>query len=165
MNYSKINLACGKDYRSGYLNIDDQSMTDGKVDLKANVFEYDTIPSSVDEILLSHFMMYIDTFDAPILFARWYQWLKQGGVLIIETGDLKKICRNILRSTKPENINGTNGVMQLFGWDNTKGHKWAWCEDTLRPLLEKVGFIIEEVKDGGSHNRSERDLTIIAKKL
>lgn len=162
---TKLNLACGKDYREGFLNVDNQSMNSGKVDLVADVFTFDTVPNSVDEILLSHFMMYIDTFEAPVLFARWYKWLRPGGIIVIETGDLKKVARTILGSTKPNIINGTNGVMQLFGWSNTKGHKWAWCEETLADVLKNAGFSVKVVMDGGFHNRPDRDLTIIAEKI
>lgn len=160
----KINLASGKMYLNDYMNIDNLSMYDGKFDLKADIFSLEWEKDSVDEILLCHFMMYVDTFEAHILFQRWFKWLKSGGQLVIETGDLMKICRTILSATDDEIINGTNGVMQLFGWANTKGHKWAWCEKTLVPILKVCGFDIVRVFDGGLHNRPERDFTIIAKK-
>lgn len=161
---TKLNLASGKDYRDGYINIDDCSMYDGKVDLNANVFTLEYEENTVDEILLSHFMMYIDTLEAPVLLKKWNKWLKPNGLLIIETGDLKKLCNTILSTDNPDIINGTNGVMQMFGWANTKGHKWCWCLDTLKPLLENAGFTIIKVYDGGLHNRPERDITIIATK-
>ncbi len=160
----KLNLACGNDYREGYVNVDNGSMFKGRVDVNHDVFTFQSKPDILDEILVCHFMMYVDTLQAPILINRWYTWLKKGGTLIIETGDLKKIAKTVLSTNNPDIINGTNGVMQLFGWAETKGHKWAWCEDTLRPLLEKVGFDVFEVFDGGSHLRPERDFTIIAKK-
>ena len=160
----KLNLACGNDYREGYVNIDDQSMNDGQVDFVKNVFELNWKDNDVDEILVSHFMMYVDTIQAPPLIKDWYTWLKKDGILIIETGDLKKIAKTVLNTDNPNIINGTNGVMQLFGWANTKGHKWAWCADTLVPLLKETGFKIDAIYDGGLHNRPERDLTIIAKK-
>lgn len=160
----KLNLASGNDYREGYINIDNQSMNQGKVDIKNNIFSLKWHEDSVDEILLCHFMMYIDTIQAPMLFKKWFSWLKKDGILIIETGDLKKIAKIILDNSDPSTINGTNGVMQLFGWDKTKDHTWAWCQETLIPLLVEAGFIIEKYFDGGLHNRPERDITIIAKK-
>lgn len=160
----KLNLASGKDYRIDYINIDNLSMYDGKVDVDADIFSLDYTEGFADEILLSHFMMYVDTFQAVDLFKSFFKWLKVGGTLVIETGDLKKIAKTILSTNDASIINGTNGVMQLFGWANTKGHTWAWCEDTLKPLLIDAGFEITEVYAGGYHNRPERDLTIIAKK-
>jgi len=159
---TKINLACGNDYREGYLNIDNQSMFQGKIDRKANIFTLKWKENSLDEILLLHFAMYIDSLEMPLLLRKWNSWLKTGGKLIIETGDLKKIAGTIYQSTEPETINGTNGVMQLFGWANMRGHKWAWCYETLEPLLRQAGFTSISREDGGTHNRPERDITITA---
>ena len=162
----KLNLASGRMYLDGYTNVDNKSMWGGDfpVDLEADVKTLEQEVESVDEILLSHFMMYIDTLEAPVLFRKWYKWLKPGGTFIIETGDLKKIAATVLGSSDSEVINGTNGVMQLFGWDTTKGHTWAWCADTIVPLLEEVGFKVTDVRDGGLHNRPERDVIITAQK-
>lgn len=161
----KLNLASGNVNKDGYVNIDNQSMNDGKVDMVADIFTLNWHENTVDEILLSHFAMYIHVSIMPMLLKRWHSWLKTDGILIIETGDIKKIAKTVLETTDKDIINGTNGVMQLFGWSNTVGHVWAWCEDTLRPLLEEAGFEIVEVIDGGLHNRPERDFTIKAKKI
>lgn len=161
---TKINLACGKDYRDGYINVDNHSMFSGKTDISIDIFELLRPSNSADEILLLHFMMYIDPPQATLLFSRWYSWLKKGGSLIIETGDLKKIARNILETNSPGEINGSNGVVQLYGAAETAGHRWVWCADTLIPLLKYIGFSKFRIEDGGFHKRPERDLIIIATK-
>ncbi len=162
----KLNLACGQDYREGYINIDNMSMYNGrmKVDIEADVKIFEFEKDTVEEILLLHFMMYIHLTEALTLFKKWYSWLKKDGKLVIETGDLKKICKTILDSNNPDVINGTNGVMQLHGWDTTAGHTWGWCFDTIQLLLLQAGFRIITYKDGGTHNRPERDITIVATK-
>lgn len=166
MNETRLNLACGRDYREGYVNIDDKSMYEGrmKVDMEADVLALEWKPESVIEVLVCHFMMYIPILKAQEMIDRWYSWLQPGGQLVIETGDLKAIARTILVSSNPEIINGTNGAMQLFGWDTTTGHKWAYCYDTLAPLLAKAGFKEIGWKYGGYHQRPERDITVIATK-
>lgn len=160
----RLNLACGRAYLDGYVNIDNKSMYDGqmKVDIEADVLALDWRGNSVDEILLCHFMMYIPIEEAQAQIKKWFGWLKKGGKLIIETGDLKAIARTILVSSDPKIINGTNAVMQLFGWDTTKGHKWAYCYDTLAPLLAEAGFKEIGWCYGGYHQRPERDITITA---
>lgn len=161
----KLNLASGQMYIDGYVNIDDQSMySDSKVDMKANIFSLRWPKGSVDEILLSHFMMYIHPDKAPLLLKRWFGWMKSGGIMIIETGDVKKIAKNILESSDANFINGDSGVSQLFGWGNTKGHKWAWCKETLELLLRDAGFIIVSSGNEGLHKRPDRDFNIICKK-
>lgn len=161
----KLNLASGKDYREGYVNVDDLSMSENECDLQADIKEMTWEYGTVDEILLSHFMMYVDTFEAPVLFNKFWRWLKPGGKLIIVTGDLKKVAQNILDSDNPSIINGTNGAMQLFGWANTKGHTWAWCYETLAPLLKDAGFEMAEVLHNSWKGRADRDITLTLIKI
>ncbi len=158
----KYNLACGNDYREGYINVDNGSMLGNKFDVYSDIFEFRINRNSADEILLSHFMMYLIPENALRLFERWYFGLKKGGCLVIETQDLKKLAKIITKSNSSAEINSQ--VVQFYGAGKTKGHYWTWCEDTLIPLLKYVGFKDFEIEDGGYHGRSDRDLTIIATK-
>lgn len=162
----KINLASGQMYLDGYVNVDNKSMYHGnmKVDREADIFTLQWESDTVDEIILSHFAMYIGFSDMSQLARRWYGWLKSGGRLIIETGNVKAIAKHILESTDPSEINGPNGVMQLFGWETTAGHKWAWCPETLGQLLANAGFNTIEVGEGYFHNNKTRDFLIVATK-
>lgn len=159
----KLNLASGQMYLDGYINIDNKSMYHGnmKVDMEGDVFSLKWENHSVDEILLSHFAMYIPFQEMTILLKRWYNWLKPDGKLIIETGNVKAIAKHILENNKPDEINGSNGVMQLFGWETTAGHKWAWCPETLGDLLYKSGFREVQVGEGIFHSNPVRDFLIV----
>ncbi len=163
---TKLNLASGMMYLDGYINIDNFSQYGGRmrVDRVQDIFTLEWEDNSVDEILLSHFAMYIHLLEMPVLLKRWHGWLKKDGRIVIETGDLKKIAKSILKTNDPEIINGKNGVMQLYGWETTVGHKWAWCYDTLAPLLAEAGFKEISWRYGGTHENIERDITIIATK-
>lgn len=162
----KLNLASGMMYLDGYVNIDNFSMYGGrmKADKMEDVLKLQWEEGTVDEILVCHFMMYIPPLEAQAQVNKWFSWLKPGGKLIIETGNVKMIAQTILNSDDPNIINGTNGVMQLFGWATTVGHKWAWCYETIAPLLATSGFREMGWKYGGLHQRPERDLTITATK-
>ena len=159
----KLNLASGKMYLEGYINIDNMSMYDGnmKVDKQADIFTLEWEDNTVDEIILSHFAMYIELNQMNQLLKKWYGWLKDGGKIIIETGDVKAISKYILETDDPDLINGSNGVMQLFGWESTKGHKWAWCEQTLGMSLFEAGFKDIKTGRGYFHNNPIRDFLII----
>lgn len=161
---TKLNLASGQMYLDGYINIDNKSMYSAqmKVDLQADIFNLTWKNSTVNEILLSHFAMYISLQDMHILLARWYDWLVPGGSIIIETGNVKNIARLILESEDPSEINGPNGVMQLFGWETTSGHKWAWCPETLGQILLQSGFSDLQVGPGYFHGNEQRDFLIKA---
>lgn len=154
----KINLASGRQYLKGYINVDDGSMNPKrKLDVKADIFKYNDISKNkVDEILLSHFMMYVTPKDALRLFKRWYGWLKPNSELIIETSDARSIAMMIL--VDDENIG------QMFGYGATAGHKWSYTPEALKKLLRQAGFKITCVSRGGSHGRLFRDFTVIATK-
>ena len=93
----KLNLASGQMYLEGYINIDNASMYGGNmsVDKQADVFTLEWENNTVDEILLSHFAMYIPLQEMPVLLKRWYKWLKPGGKILIETGNVKAIAKEI----------------------------------------------------------------------
>lgn len=162
----KLNLACGQMYLDGYINIDNLSMYNGsmKVDQEGDVFTLEWEDNTVDEILLSHFAMYIGLEEMPILLKRWYGWMKEGADIIIETGNVKSIAKYILENDDPDKINSSNGVMQLFGWQTTAGHKWAWCPETLAQQLHLAGFKDIRYGDGYYHQNPERDFIILGTK-
>ena len=162
----KLNLASGQMYMPGYINIDNKSMYNQKmiVDMEADVFTLEWEHDTVEEIILSHFAMYISFQEMETLLKKWLDWLKEGGKLIIETGNVKAIAKHILENSDPNEINSSNGVMQLFGWETTAGHKWAWCPETLGDLMFKAGFTTVEVGEGYFHNNKNRDFLIIGTK-
>jgi hypothetical protein len=162
----KLNLASGQHYIPGYINIDNKSMYYGnmQIDKEADVFTLEWEDNTVDEIVLSHFAMYIGFKEMQVLLNRWHGWLKDEGKIIIETGNVKSIAKHILENNNPDEINNSNGVMQLFGWETTEGHKWAWCPETLGDLLFKAGFKEVEVGDGHFHNNPKRDFLIVGTK-
>jgi predicted SAM-dependent methyltransferase len=154
----KVNLASGRRYLDGYTNVDNLSMNpNAKVDVVADIRKFNLPKNSVDEIFLNHFMMYLTPSVALRLFKRWYRWLKDGGKLIIETSDSKKLAKMI--------IDNPLMVEQMFGYGDTAGHKWSYCEETLVSLLiDQVGFSHVEIVDGGTHERPDRDITVTCTK-
>ena len=168
----KINLASGELCLPGYINIDNKShYGHAPVDLIADVFELELPNSIIDEIVVSHFAMYImggpDSNEHPTqmrqLLMRWYQWLKPGGKLVMETGNLKYIAKFILECNDPLELQGSKGIKQLFGYGNTYGHKWVWCPEILVPMFNDVGFINVTVQPGVFHSK-ERDFLIVGSK-
>jgi predicted SAM-dependent methyltransferase len=69
-----------------------------KVDKQADIFTLEWEDNTVDEIILSHFAMYIELNQMPYLLKRWYGWLKPGRKIIIETGNVKAIAKYILET-------------------------------------------------------------------
>lgn len=166
MTEVKLNLAAGRQKLPGYINIDNKTCYNGDfdVDVDADIFTLDWEKDSVDEILLSHFMMYVPYEQALTLLTKWFSWLKPGGKILIETGDLKAIAKLIVESDSPDEINGDFGLKQVFGWGDSVGHKWCWCPETLRPLVEKAGFKNVMIYNGKYHAQPARDFLLIANK-
>ena len=163
---TKLNLACGQMYLNGYINVDNKSMYHGnmRVDMVEDIFTMTWENNAVDEILLSHFAMYISYQEMSVLLKRWYGWLKPSGRIIIETGNVKAVAKFIMENEDPDLINGNNGIRQLFGWETTAGHKWAWCPETLGQLMNGAGFTNIEFGDGYFHGNPQRDFLIVGTK-
>lgn len=155
----KVNLGSGKDYRDGYINIDNGSIFNTKRDITADIFYYDMPLDSVDEILLSHLVMYIRPDEMEILLKRWYGWLKSGGKIEIETIDIEKVMVYALNPIEDKRVDSW-GFTNIFGTEETGPHRWGWRADILEEKLKKVGFS-SITKTFGDKNPN-RDYKLIA---
>jgi predicted SAM-dependent methyltransferase len=160
---TRLNLACGPDYRKGWINIDNGSQYPGeKIDIKADIIKLKWENNTVDNILVIHYLMYLTPPELDRLLKRWYGWIKVGGEIQIETGNIHSVCNQIL---KAETVGELHEAMkQLYGWGNTHGHKWAWCPGSVKEALERAGFNEIVSSLGHYHGKPERDFVINAKK-
>lgn len=151
----KVNLASGRDYKEGYFNVDNLSMNpNSKVDMVADITKVNFPENSLEEVRLIHFLMYVTPIEALELLHKWRGWLKNGGNLVIETSDAKKIAKLILED-------GVN-IRQMFGYGDTAGHRWSYTTESLTALLKEVGF--NNISTGNITKKPERDFTLIATK-
>ncbi len=162
-----LNLACGRDYRKDWINIDNQQMYNGDfpVDIKADITELDWENNTVDCILVNHFIQYTTPEKLEVLLKRWLGWLKHGGSIYIEAGDILNVCRNILNAKTIEELNGKDCIMQLYGIDNNIWNKWAWCPATLTFLMDKVGYKELFTGLGSLHHNPSRDFLTVGYKV
>jgi hypothetical protein len=157
---SKLNLACGREYLNGYINVDDCSMfPDCVVDKEANIKEMEMPLESVDEIRLSHFVMYTKPSELRPLLKRWFGWLTIGGKLEIESPDIKKICSKVANETD-EWLIENHGLINIYGHEGTAPHVWGWYPESLLLELYDAGF--KECQLGAGLKKRERDFRIIA---
>lgn len=165
---SRLNLACGPVYLQGYVNIDNKSQfPDIRVDLDADVYTLNFEENTIEEIVVSHFAMYImgghDSPEEPNqmrqLLARWNSWLMPGGRLVMETANIKKVAEFIANCDDPIELQGGKGLKQFYGWKNTYGHKWGWCPELLIPLFEQTGYVDIGIYEAIFHSK-ERDFII-----
>ena len=162
MNEIKLNLACGPDYRMGYINIDNQQMfPDSKVDKIDNIFTMQWEEDSVDEILVSHFIMYVRPEKLMPLLRKWYSWLKPNGILIIESQDIKKMAQILLDETNPFLID-SQALTNFYGNERTCPHQWGYYPESVGMALYKAGFSIIDYRNG--ERKPKRDFKLIAQK-
>lgn len=159
MEKVKINLGCGADYREGYINVDDWSMSDCKCDIKTSIFDYKCEPNSVDEILLSHVAMYIRPDEMFRLLSNCYQWLKKGGFIEIETIDLDIVLDIALNGEKYKKE--LFGLENIFGTKDTGPHRWGWSKEELTNVLLSAGFRFISPSSHGL-KKPNRDYKLIA---
>ena len=89
----KIHLGCGQRYLEGYLNIDFPSDHHTVMRPKADLFidfrelQYDN--EFLEEVRLHHVFEHYTRAQSISLLLTWRRWLKEGGVLHIETPDFE----------------------------------------------------------------------------
>lgn len=143
----KFNMGSGPTVEEDYIGVD---LYNNSADIKADITEYVPPKGIVDEIKCIHVIEHLQHWKVPDMLRNWYESLKVGGELIIETPDLFSLCRNILSSNNEEET--YRNTLILFGAvkeNLSSPHIWGYGQRTLISLLKQVGFkevIIEEPK-------------------
>ena len=122
----KLHLGCGRKYLPGYVNIDfpveEQSI---QLDLRADIYvdlrELNVEHATIDEIRIHHVFEHFPRPVALALLCKWSDWLKPGGLLIVETPDLMSSAW-LLVSPFHTFARKMEVVRHLFG-----SHEAAWA--------------------------------------
>lgn len=132
----KLNLGCGYDYRSGWVNadIDPSTHPDIILDLQQKL-PFNN--SSVTQILLQDVLEHLTKEQAQILLVECYRVLSDKGLILIRIPNVYQIIDQF--ETDPE-------VMFEFLYGNTAkngiwgAHKYGYDDTTIRLVLKRVGF-------------------------
>ncbi len=97
----KLHLGCGDTYFDDYVNIDfppseHTVMGNVKPDVYADLKTIAFLPESVAVIRSHHVFEHFDRPSSLAMLIRWYQWMKEDGVIVIETPDFEKAAKRIL---------------------------------------------------------------------
>lgn len=131
----KLNLGCGGDKRSGYVNVDiDENV---EPDLVADIGDLPYDDNSVDEIILQDVLEH--TADPLKWLNECYRVLKSGGDIYVRVPDFEKII-------DPDFINSTpfyRTENRLLGGRDDKydQHKCLFTKQILKKRLETAGFV------------------------
>lgn len=151
----KLNLACGDDYREGYINIDVR--VDAKFDILASVDKLPYGEGSIDEIVAQDILEHFPRSKTLDLLAEWRRVLKVGGKLNLRVPNMAALAALLLGGVGPlgnhhithsarattdlviENIYGGH----RWGPDGVyDAHHWGWTLASMRVDLEKAGFAV-----------------------
>ncbi len=142
----RLNLGCGDEYRTSYINIDNQSEV---VDLKADVLNLPFEPNSVDDIYASQLIEHFDHVHCKYLLSEWFISLKPKGKLVLETPDLKASYKK-LRSADGEDR--SKRLQWIYGIDSPgMRHGTGFTYPILKNMLQKVGFSDIKKKEQKTH--------------
>ncbi|RLC85258.1 MAG: hypothetical protein DRJ03_12190 [Chloroflexi bacterium] len=154
----KLNLGCGFDKRKGYINIDARKdvKPDIVLDLEKELlqrFENE----SVDEILAKDFIEHLSWRVVEPFLKDCYRVLKHNGRIYIQTPDLEAIANKVILNPnfKFDQLHGFKAISYwVYGGqdypENT--HKAGFTINSLKQLLENIGFQILEIKNDGGTN-------------
>ena len=148
----KLNLGCGNDIKSGYVNIDKYNNT-GNVDHQWDIGDIKMPDNSVDEIYTSHVFEHIMINDVYGVLEEWHRVLIPGGKMVMRLPNLENEVK-IWLDSPPEKK--WFEVHRIFGSQSHEGntHFSGHSPESLKWLLEKFDF---EVTHVGIGNRGYGD--------
>ena len=154
----KLNLGCGLDKRSGYVNIDVRE--DVKPDLAVNL-EDELLKrfqdESVEEIFAKDFIEHLSWRIVEDFIRDCFRVLKKGGKMFIQTPDLEAIFNTTIRNPNYRfgELEGFKAIsFWVYGAQDYKEnlHKCGFTILTLKKLLESIGFKVERIENDGGSN-------------
>jgi len=154
----KLNLGCGLDKREGYVNIDirEDVEPDMVIDLEKELLQRFE-DESVDEILAKDFLEHLSWRVVETFLRDCHRVLKHNGRIYIQTPDLEAIAKKVILNPnfKFGSLYGFKAVSYwVYGGqeypENT--HKSGFTMNSLKRLLEDIGFEVLELKNDGGTN-------------
>jgi predicted SAM-dependent methyltransferase len=154
----KLNLCCGDDIRSGYINIDIRKTKPSVLVLDLEKDLLKPFPdNSADEIIARDCVEHISWRRVEDLLRDIHRVLRCSGRAYIQVPDLEAIAKKVI-------LNPDFCYNELCGWkaisfwvygaqdypENT--HKAGFTIPTLKKLMESIGFEVETIQNDGGTN-------------
>jgi len=138
----KLNLGCGTDIRSDYINIDIKELPG--VNLVRDVSDFSYIKdNSVEEIIARDIIEHFPKHIAEKALREWHRILKPYKKIYMTCPDIKRICERYLGIKQPK-LDADFVSYLLYGDEKAQHHgdyhKAIWDAQTIRKLLERTGF-------------------------
>ena len=140
----RLHLGCGEQLFEGYVNVDyppsRHNVMAVRPDIEADLTTMALPRGSVDEIRLHHVFEHFNRVVALGLLIRWRGWLKEGGLLVIETPDFVGTARAALDADDP--VRRMAFIRHLEGDQSAAWayHVGQYYPERLARTLHALGF-------------------------
>lgn len=131
----RLHLGCGPVRLPGFINIDMNMPSTGKLDLKADARNLPFEKGSCEEIISFHLLEHIPRPDFKKALAHWFDLLENDGCFIAELPEFD--------ATVDSYLLGNDAYLDsIFGNQEHEGqiHYWGYNFRRLKQELEEVGF-------------------------
>lgn len=141
----KLNLGCGFDKKSNYVNVDFSAMHNP--DIVADVLKLDFLPKNYySEVIAQDILEHISRTSTKRALIHWGSLLKSKGILKIRVPDITGAAK-MLADPRNKSIDRQEAIIQnLFGTQAYTGdfHFTTFTEITIKHYLRECGFSIIE---------------------
>ena len=139
----KLHLGCGKNYKKGYINIDQYDST--VADELGSIINLGFKDNSIDIIEAYHILEHLGYYPSIFGLYEWFRVLKPTGKLIVEIPHLEQTFQKFL-----EGNNTFKNRLLVWVYGRQKPgmpHKFIYYKELLEEKLSEIGFIIIKVKE------------------
>ncbi len=146
LEFKKLNVGCGFDYRQGYVNVDLHERH--KPDVVADVLDLAPFPTAFyDELVAQDVLEHVSRTDVRKALFEWNRVLATGGRIFIRTTELGGLVR-LLEAPEHRGIVDQERLIQnVFGTQAYTGdfHLNGFTEPLFRFYMWEAGFEVESL--------------------
>lgn len=137
----RANLACGDDYRSGFVNVDIRPTGDIVGDVTSLPFASGSVAYLVVHDILEHF----PRSRTDGLLSEWVRILAPDGLMDLKVPNLRRLGYHVSRLHKTHYPSAVENLYGGHRWGPDGGydaHHWGWTADALEATLRSHGLLM-----------------------